>query len=64
MNKKNFILIILIVILLLLIIPLSTCFRSVPTGFVGIRLIFGKANSNLVSEGLNLKIPFIENTKS
>ena len=45
-----------IIVLLLLINP----FCTVPTGFVGIRTKFGKAESTPVQEGLNFKIPFIE----
>lgn len=58
MNKK--VLIIIIPFLLFIIIVLSNLFKSVPTGFIGIRSRFGKASENVVSEGLNLKIPFIE----
>ena len=49
------------VIFLFLLLILISCFSSVPTGYVGIRTKFGKADQNVVQEGLNLKIPIVEN---
>ena len=37
------------------------CFTTVPTGFVGIKTRFNKASENVIQEGLNLKMPIIEN---
>ena len=48
------------IILLFILLIFLTCFCSVPTGYVGIRTKFGKADTDVVQEGLNLKIPMIE----
>lgn len=58
-KMKLFIAIIIIVALFALTILLNS-FTSVPTGYVGIRTRFGKANKDIVQEGLNLQIPMIE----
>ena len=57
LNKATFLVSLLIIILLII---LFNAFQSVPTGFVGIRTIFGKADSTPIQEGLNCKIPFVE----
>lgn len=56
-NRKIFL--IAIIIILALIVLLNS-FQAVPTGYVGIKTRFGKVNSDVISEGLNIKIPFIE----
>ena len=65
MKKENLsknILIIIIVIGVLFVISLfAKCFTTVPTGFIGIKTRFGKASENTIQEGLNLKVPVIEN---
>lgn len=48
------------IIILFVLILFITCFTSVPTGFVGIRTKFGKADENVIQAGLNMKIPIIE----
>jgi len=45
---------------LLLVIIISSCITTVPTGYVGIRTRFGAVQSDIINEGMNLKIPFIE----
>ena len=45
---------------LLVIILIASCFETVPTGFVGIKTRFGKAGSGVIQEGLNFKLPIIE----
>ena len=47
-------------VLLLILLIFLTCFTSVPTGYVGIRTKFGKADENVVQAGLNMKVPMIE----
>ena len=49
------------VIVLVILLIILRSFSTVPTGFVGIRTRFGKASENIVQEGLNYKIPIIEN---
>ena len=46
------------VILLFLII--SSMATTVPTGFVGIKTRFGKAQDGVLNEGLNFKLPLVE----
>lgn len=43
-----------------LIIAFFNSFKSVPTGFVGIKTRFGEVQNTVMNEGLNLKVPFIE----
>lgn len=59
-TKKMIKYILLGVVILILIIILSGCLRTVPTGNVGIKTIFGKVQDEVVQEGLNFKRPFIE----
>lgn len=48
------------VILVVLLIILFNSLKAVPTGYIGIRTRFGKVSDNVVQEGLNVKVPFIE----
>ena len=62
-EKKNlFVLLVFVAVILLFIgfITLINCFTSVPTGFVGIKTRFGKAEEGVLQEGLNFKVPYIE----
>lgn len=58
-EKKLFITIIIIIVLFVLLLLLNSL-QSVPTGYVGIRTRFGKANKDIVQEGLNIQMPIIE----
>ena len=58
--KINLFFAIIVVIALFVLIIFFNSFTSVPTGYVGIRTRFGKANSDIVQEGLNLQIPMVE----
>ncbi len=49
-----------IFIVILLLIIFFNSFKSVPTGFIGVKTRFGQVQTTMLSEGLNLKIPFIE----
>lgn len=49
-----------VVIGLILVIVIMNCFRSVPTGFVGVRTQFGAVVGNELSAGLQFKVPFIQ----
>lgn len=57
MNKKKIIIIILVILALILIFNSITI---VKTGYVGVRTRFGAVTKSTISEGLNLKVPFIE----
>lgn len=52
--------IIIAVIVLFAIITLCNSFKSIPTGFVGVKTRFGQVQSTMLNEGLNFKIPYIE----
>ena len=60
-NIKNIISkIIIIILIIILLVTLKNSFQSVPTGYVGIKTRFGKVSEDVIQEGLNLKIPYIE----
>lgn len=48
------------IIILLSIITFFNSFKSIQTGFVGIKTRFGKVQNDVIQEGLNIKIPYIE----
>ena len=48
------------VIALFLIIAFFNSFKSIPTGFVGVKTRFGQVQNTMLNEGLNMKAPFIE----
>lgn len=56
-NKKN---IIIVGIILVFIILLFSSVRIVKSGQAGIKVRFGKVTDSQLSEGINLKVPFIE----
>lgn len=61
MESKNIIKIVVIcTILLVVIIVVCNCFKSIPTGYVGVKTQFGKVQDTMLHEGLNTKVPFIE----
>lgn len=52
--------VILSIIGLFLIITLFNSFKSIPTGYVGVKTQFGKVQDTMLNEGINFKIPYIE----
>ena len=52
--------IVLVIIIIFLLVTVKNSFQSVPTGYVGIKTRFGKVSEDVIQEGLNLKIPYIE----
>ena len=61
MENKNIIkLVVICTILLVVIIVVCNCFKSIPTGYVGVKTQFGKVQDTVLHEGLNGKVPFIE----
>ena len=48
------------VIGLFLIITICNGFKSIPTGFVGVKTRFGQVQNTMLNEGLNFKVPYIE----
>lgn len=59
-NKKK--IIIPIVIAVVLIIIIATSLTIVPAGSSGVVLTFGKVSDRVMKEGLNFKIPFVQQT--
>lgn len=59
-TKKIIKLSIISIIIILIIIILCNSFKTIPTGFVGVKTQFGKVQDDVLQEGLNGKIPFIE----
>lgn len=51
---------ILVIIGIFIIIAFFNSFKSIPTGFIGVKTRFGQVQDTMLNEGLNLKIPFIE----
>lgn len=61
MNVKKVIKIAIIVIIMLFaVITLFNSFKSIPTGFVGVKTRFGEVQNTVMNEGINFKIPYIE----
>lgn len=60
MERKYIKWIIIGIVVLLAIITLFNSFKSVPTGYVGVKTQFGKVQDDVLQEGLNGKVPFIE----
>lgn len=52
--------VLLAIIVIFLIITFFNSFKTIPTGFVGVKTRFGQVQDTMLNEGLNLKIPFIE----
>ena len=48
------------IIALFLLITLCNSFKTIPTGYVGVKTRFGQVQSTMLNEGLNFKIPYIE----
>ena len=60
LNKRLIFLILGIIIFIILVIVAFNSITTVPTGFVGVKTRFGKVQQDVIQEGLNLKVPFIE----
>lgn len=46
--------------IIFLIITLFSSFKAIPTGYVGVKTRFGKVQDDVIQEGLNTKVPYIE----
>lgn len=60
MDKKYIKWVIIGIIVLLALIVLFNSFTTIPTGYVGVKTHFGKVQNDVLQEGINGKIPFIE----
>jgi regulator of protease activity HflC (stomatin/prohibitin superfamily) len=45
---------------IIILMLLGSSFRIVESGYVGIRVRLGKVSNQTTSEGINMKVPFIE----
>ena len=52
--------VLLAIIVIFLIITFFNSFKTIQTGFIGVKTRFGQVQDTMLNEGLNLKIPFIE----
>lgn len=48
------------VILIFAIVSFFNSFKSIPTGYVGVKTRFGEVQQTVMNEGINFKVPFIE----
>ena len=63
-GKKTKKLVLSIVILFAAIIIIANSFTIVPTGYTGVRITFGQISNQVVQNGINFKVPFIQNIKT
>ena len=49
-----------IILGIFLIITFFNSFKSIPTGYVGVKTRFGEVQKTVMNEGINFKIPYIE----
>lgn len=59
-TKRIILSIILGIVVLFGIITFFKCFKTIPTGYVGIKTRFGKVQDTMIYEGINFKVPYIE----
>lgn len=59
-EKGNLIIGIIIGIVVLVLIVVFASITTVPTGYVGVKTRFGEVQEEVIEEGLNTKVPFIE----
>jgi len=59
-NKKIIKISVIATIVLFILLVVFSCFKSIPTGCVGVKTRFGQVQDSVMHEGLNVKVPFIE----
>lgn len=59
-TKKIIIGVILGIVILFVTITFFQSFKTIPTGYVGIKTRFGKVQNTMIYEGINFKAPYIE----
>ena len=59
-EKGNVKLGIIIGVIILFLITVFASITTVPTGYVGVKTRFGQVQNDVIQEGLNAKVPFIE----
>ena len=58
--KKSGKLVGVIVVIALAVILIANCFAVVPTGYTGVRITFGQISNTVVPNGINFKVPFVQ----
>lgn len=48
------------IVALFLLITLFNSFKTIPTGYVGVKTRFGQVQNAMLNEGINFKIPYVE----
>ena len=48
------------VLVALILLVVINCFSIVPTGYTGVRITFGQISSTVVQNGINFKVPFVQ----
>lgn len=48
------------IICLIALITVFSSFKTIPTGYVGVKTQFGKVQDTMLNEGINFKVPYIE----
>lgn len=59
--KDPFVVLIMVMLMLFLVISAILTIYTIPAGYRGVLLTFGKPSPNPIEEGLNFKIPYIQN---
>lgn len=59
-DNRKIVLGVIIGIVVIALIVIANCITTVPTGYVGIKTRFGKVQDDVITEGMNIKVPFIE----
>ena len=49
-----------LIIALFVFITFINMFKTIPTGYVGVKTRFGEVQTTMLNEGLNMKMPYIE----
>lgn len=48
------------IVVIFAIVTLFNSFKTIPTGYVGVKTQFGKVQDTMLNEGMNFKVPYIE----
>lgn len=59
-TKKIIVISAVVVLIFFMIITVFSSFKTIPTGFVGVKTRFGQVQNTMLNEGINFKTPFIE----
>lgn len=63
-GRKRRRIIVTVVIAFLALVIVGNCFTIVPTGYTGVRITFGQVSDRVVPNGINFKVPFIQQIRT